>query len=303
MTGCDISYAQGTVNFDQLKKSVDFVIIRAGYTGAPDTQFKRNQAEARRVGLRRGYYWFTYPSNPTTDADQFVNTVGALQPGEFMCLDYEVPQGGVAYCKAFLDRVKSRTGTLPFLYTNENRTITLDWSSCKTYPLWVAIYDNSPTAPVNTGGWPYVIKQYTADGRVGGVAGAVDLDYATSDPTKYGKGGQMADITKAQEQVLSIAVTGSKPGSAYDYRNTKSNVQTSDIDALVNFWNSQSQVPKLKTQVSTLQTALDDANKKLQSAGQTTVQLDPQTKAQIDQTNQNTNWLVATFKKIFNIGS
>lgn len=192
MKGIDISYAQGTVNFDQLKTGVDFVIIRAGYTNAVDTQFKRNQSEARRVGIRRGYYWFTYPErigDSQKEADEFVNTVGELQDGEFLVLDYEVNTGSPQYCRDFLDRVQARTGIKGFLYTNQNRTVAMDWTPVRSagYPLWVAIYDNNPTAPVNTNGWPYVLKQYTADGRAPGIAGAVDLDYANDDPTKYGK--------------------------------------------------------------------------------------------------------------------
>lgn len=300
MEGCDISYAQGSVNFDQLKSAVDFVIIRAGYTGAVDTQFKRNQAEARRVGLKIGYYWFTYPSNATTDADQFVSTVGTLQSGEFLVLDYEVSEGGVSYCKAFLDRVKSKTGITPFLYTNQNHTVTLDWSSVKgTYPLWVAIYDNNSTATVNTNGWKYIIKQYTADGSLPGIAGAVDLDYASSDPTKYGKGASVADIFTPDQVNTLMAIAYNRQSTASDrsiYTKNDVNHTLADVYAKNKSFRAKA------SQYDAVKAALDAANKKLASVQQEPVQIDQATKDQIAQTASNTNWLVSTFKKIFNIG-
>lgn len=200
MIGCDISQFQGAVNFDQLKTSAGFVFIRAGYTNGSDSQFKRNQSEARRVGIPRGYYWFTYPDrihNSQADADQFVNTVGELQAGEIMILDFEVGSGDPAYCRDFLNRVRERTGLQPkscWLYTNQNRTITLNWSPVRDtgYPLWVAYFDNAPNNQINTNGWGYPMKQYTADGRLFGIDGAVDLDIFYGDNlNQYGKEGQV----------------------------------------------------------------------------------------------------------------
>lgn len=208
MHGCDISEFQGTVNFDQLKTGASFVIIRAGYTGGVDKQFKRNQSEARRVGMHRGYYWFAYPERQPVsehDADAFLNTIGELQPGEIVVLDYEVNTGSTGWCEGWLDRVKQRTGVKPYLYTNQGRTVSLNWTSVKAkgYPLWVAIFDNTPSKAVNTGGWNYPIKQYTADGQMPGIGGAVDLDiFRESDFTKYGKGGSMP---ASQDKVDDVA--------------------------------------------------------------------------------------------------
>lgn len=49
----------------------------------------------------------------------------------------------------------------------------------------------------------------------------------------------MDKITKAQEQVLSIMQTGSKPGRNYDYRFTGLPLTQANLDAMINFWKRQ----------------------------------------------------------------
>src|SRR5690242_16421245 len=61
--GVDVSKWEGTINWDTLKASTDFAIIRSSY-GCPDpgqtiaqytdSQLRRNQSEARRLGMLRG---------------------------------------------------------------------------------------------------------------------------------------------------------------------------------------------------------------------------------------------------------
>ena len=61
--GVDISYWNGSIDFDALKKEVDFVMIRAGTGLQLDTNFRRNISECNRVGLPCGIYWFCYALN------------------------------------------------------------------------------------------------------------------------------------------------------------------------------------------------------------------------------------------------
>lgn len=49
----------------------------------------------------------------------------------------------------------------------------------------------------------------------------------------------MDKITKAQEQVLSIMQTGSKPGSNYDYRFTGKPLTQANLDTCLQFWSKQ----------------------------------------------------------------
>jgi GH25 family lysozyme M1 (1,4-beta-N-acetylmuramidase) len=275
MRCCDISEYQGTVNFDQLKTAVGAVIIRAGYTGGTDAQFARNKSEARRVGLARGYYWFAYPSRAgaTADADRFLSVIGDLQAGEVLILDYEVNDGGPDWCKEFLDCLQARTGTKALLYTNQNRLVTLNWSALRAadYGLWVAIFDNDPNANVNTAGWPYAMKQYTADGRLPGISGPVDLDefYGTVDTFyKYGyQGGATMPTLTSREDLdflyQSDLGRGRVPGEGEDVYLGK-DYKFVDHD----LWNSgearqrrseaQQHLAAMQQQINTLQSTISD---------------------------------------------
>jgi len=69
---------------------------------------------------------------------------------------------------------------------------------------------------------------------------------------KWIKESAMAKITKEQEQELSIGVTGSRPGSNYNYRFTGLEATDANLNAFVQFWSSQSQVPALRAQIAEL---------------------------------------------------
>ena len=64
-TGIDVSYHNGTINWEQVKASgVDFVIIRCGYgrdeRGQDDRQWYRNVSECERLGIPFGVYLYSY---------------------------------------------------------------------------------------------------------------------------------------------------------------------------------------------------------------------------------------------------
>jgi len=71
-----------------------------------------------------------------------LSTIGTIQPGECLCLDYERINYGscVSWCKAFLDRIQAQTGLKAYLYINLGTLNQYDWSSIKNagYPLWLA---------------------------------------------------------------------------------------------------------------------------------------------------------------------
>ena len=167
--GIDISKWQGDMNFDKLKGLVDFVIIKAtegnGYT---DTKFKRNQSEARRVGLPLGYYHFARPdlnNSAESEANYFLKTLGEIRNGEVLCLDYEPTWGGdaVTWCYQWLNTVLANTGVRPLIYLNQSLA-KKDWTRVinENFGLWLAVYDYDPNkAPPKTG-WPSTaIKQYS----------------------------------------------------------------------------------------------------------------------------------------------
>ncbi|MCL4474213.1 MAG: glycoside hydrolase family 25 protein [Actinobacteria bacterium] len=187
--GIDISKAQGSIDWDTLLTSTDFVIMKAGGGNIglyPDPQFGRNQLEARRVGIARGYYYFAGGSDPVAEADYFYGLVGKLQPGEVVALDFEVDHPDpVGYSLAFLQRAEQLFGVKPLLYTNMNRIWTHDWRAVSTngYPLWGAIYDDDHNVMPLAGAWSVpAIKQFSDAGALPGIGeNPVDLDVLNTD--------------------------------------------------------------------------------------------------------------------------
>ncbi len=184
ITGIDVSQWQGTIEWNTVAKQVSFVMIKAGggdngmYT---DTQFARNQAEARRLGIYRGYYYYTGGGNPIQEAEHFASIVGKLQPGELVALDLEVDMANpVGYALQFCVRTEQLLGVKPLLYTNMDRVWSYNWQPlvANGYRLWGAIYDQDPSAYPPTGSWPELsIKQYSSQANMAGVqVNPVDLD-------------------------------------------------------------------------------------------------------------------------------
>jgi lysozyme len=162
-----------------------FAFIKAtGHADKQDPWFGRDWAAAGRAGLVRGAYHYADPSQSAVrQADAIVNAVGTTREANDLgiVLDLEStgglsPAGLAAWAHRFLDRVESRTGRLPILYTYVSF-----WSgpmrnnrSFGAYPLWLARYGAQP-APL--AGWDrWTFWQHTSSARVPGIVGAVDHD-------------------------------------------------------------------------------------------------------------------------------
>ena len=128
-----------------------------------------------------------------------------------LALDYENKDMGFAvgasYAKAFLDRVKERTGVTPLIYTQQSMVHTLGEIQRAGYPLWVAAYasEREFTAfePDQTcsGISPYkeaVIFQYTSNMHLKGYDGDLDADvfYGSEDDFRA-----LASVRKERDMV------------------------------------------------------------------------------------------------------
>lgn len=177
MYGVDLSH-WNKVNWKKLK--TDFVIIKATQgTSYIDPTFKTNQAECRKKGIKLGYYHFAdLDDNIYQQADHFIDTIGEIKEGEFVCLDAETGQNA-KWCKSWLEYVEDRVGFKPVLYAPVGT-----WEVALPYPLWIARYGlnngqiNYGYAP-NIGKWDkFIIWQYTSKGKIEGVTGNADLNIA-----------------------------------------------------------------------------------------------------------------------------
>ena len=145
------------------------------------------------------------------EADYFCDQVEPYLGTCALALDYENKDMGFAvgasYAKAFLDRVKERTGVTPLIYTQQSMVHTLGEIQRAGYPLWVAAYasEREFTAfePDQTcsGISPYkeaVIFQYTSNMHLKGYDGDLDADvfYGSEDDFRA-----LASVRKERDMV------------------------------------------------------------------------------------------------------
>ena len=89
-TGIDVSYAQGKINWPEVKNHIDFAIIRCGYgdniESQDDVYWKYNADECTRLGIPFGVYIYSYAANDTqsrSEAEHVLRLIrsGACWPG------------------------------------------------------------------------------------------------------------------------------------------------------------------------------------------------------------------------------
>lgn len=207
ISGNDIASFQKDINYDVYKNNSNFVILKVSEgVGFLDPKAKRNQSEARRVGLPLGFYHFARPdigNAPEKEAQWFLDQIGELMDGEVLALDYELNKTAdqkpehVDWCKKWLDYIFSKTACRPLIYMSESVVLKFDWKPLvdASYGLWIAKYLNNPTpdASYNTGKWSFAaMYQWTSKQHVPGVldgTGNVDGDVFFGDVATFKKYG------------------------------------------------------------------------------------------------------------------
>lgn len=219
--GIDISSHQGGLNVGAIW--ADFVIVKATEDDDYENPYKDSQAQATLgAGKRLGFYHFARPGDAQEQARYFVDSVRGYVGKATLWLDWEADavEQGPGWAKAFLDTVRSLTGSTPGIYMNGSAVNGYDWSAvAPQYPLWYAggpdysDYGSSysdPTVPtVSYWGSP-LIHQYTEDGRLPGYSGRLDLnrcrDRAALD--RMIGGGQVSATTPQPAYGAQLAVDG-----------------------------------------------------------------------------------------------
>src|SRR5690349_20505797 len=91
----DVSFYQGVIAFEQMRKKTDALIIRAGQRTWVDIKFKDNWREARRVGIKRGSYWFYDDrESPGKQAEIWAELLHPDMPELEIYVDWENSYGG-----------------------------------------------------------------------------------------------------------------------------------------------------------------------------------------------------------------
>lgn len=187
LRGIDISYYQGRIDWDRVAtQNIEYAFIRVSDGLANiDSQFARNWAEARRVGIRRGAYQYFRPNlSAVAQADLLLSRMGALMPGDLPpVIDVEAsgslsPATVAARVREWIDRVEGQLGVTPIIYTGPYfwRDSVGAPAFAANHPLWVAHYTTAcPLVPEPWTRWTF--HQFTDSGSVAGISGPVDTNY------------------------------------------------------------------------------------------------------------------------------
>ena len=197
--GIDVSEHQGRIDWNAVKASgIDFAILRVGF-GAPswggrvDYQFNRNISECERLGIPYGVYIYSYAFDNQQAADEasmVINCLSGHNPRLPVYYDLEDNsiiangrQTGIASrAQVFCNRISS-AGYEPGIYANLNwfnNILTDSVFKSSSWDHWIAQYNSQCDYTGNYSFW-----QYKSNGKVPGINGNVDMNYAYVDVSLY----------------------------------------------------------------------------------------------------------------------
>lgn len=200
MNGIDISHWQDGIDLSGVPS--DFVIMKAtegtGYVDkCCDKYFQKAVSLGKKVGV---YHFASGTATGQAEADFFLKNIQGYIGKAVLVLDWEASaiNKGVAYAKAFLDRVYDKTGVRPLIYMSKSVCRQFNWNSVSSYyGLWVAQYGSNATTGYQSNPWTDnkgygswnspAIFQYTSSGRIGTYKGNLDLNIAYMDKVAWDK--------------------------------------------------------------------------------------------------------------------
>lgn len=181
--GIDVSWHQGVIDWPVVASTgLEFAFVKATEGGNhADESFGKHWAALSQTNIRRGAYHYYRPLvDPQLQANNFLNQVGTLQPGDLPpVLDLEergqLPSAQfIAQVQVWLDRVEARTAARPIIYTGHkfyNRYLAGHFTD---YPIWIARYRSEE--PLLADGHTFTFWQYTDAGRLAGIQKPVDIN-------------------------------------------------------------------------------------------------------------------------------
>ena len=184
--GVDVSYYQGNIDWAAAKADgVEFAFVRiSDGLGTIDTKFEQNWAGTKTAGILRGAYQFFRPNQDAlAQADLFLDKLGTLEANDLPpVIDVEAagglgPAAVAAQVGIWIDRVKAATGMTPIIYTGFYFwRDSVGAAEFPGSPLWHAQYSSAECPNISPPWTDWAIWQFTASGRVAGIAGDVDTN-------------------------------------------------------------------------------------------------------------------------------
>lgn len=198
--GIDVSKWNKNIDWKKVKAAgISFAFVRVGYRGysggglGGDEYAASNMKNAAAAGVKVGAYIFSQAiteKEAIEEADYALSKVKGYNITMPIVFDFEYYSGGrlekakltkqdrTDICLAFCDRVKA-AGYTPMVYANKSM-LTSDMYASQVsakYPIWLAHY----TTQTNYTG-DYTYWQYSSTGKVNGISGNVDMNYAYVEP-------------------------------------------------------------------------------------------------------------------------
>lgn len=190
--GIDISYWQGTIDWQQVKEAgVEFAIIRAGWRGseqgvlAVDDYVHTNYAGASNAGIKVGAYFFSQAisvAEAEEEARYLLDIIKDWNVEMPVVFDWEyvsaasrtgkVDARTLTDCtKAFCEIIKA-AGYTPMIYFSADQSFNgIYLEELTDYQFWLAQYNTVLNYPYKIEMW-----QYTDTGSVPGISGNVDIN-------------------------------------------------------------------------------------------------------------------------------
>lgn len=186
--GIDVSYSQGKINWTEVKKHVDFAIIRCGYgdnvESQDDSRWKYNADECTRLGIPFGVYIYSYAANDSqsrSEAEHVLRLIRGYKLSYPVYLDLEeetpaIQNHAVRGAQIFGDILKN-AGYNIGIYANLNWFRNIIGSRLDHFTKWVAQYNTTFDYEGRCDMW-----QYSSAGQIPGIIENVDMNYDFSTP-------------------------------------------------------------------------------------------------------------------------
>ena len=186
--GIDVSRWQGQIDWKSVR--TDFVIIQAGFgreVSQKDIQFEANYNGCKANNIPCGAYWYSYAQTPE-DAEKEANACLAVINGKKFeyPIYYDVEEQAVlnfgkakvsAIIRAFFKKVEAAGYFVGLYMAASHLNSYVEDDIRNRYAVWVAhINTNKPSYSGSYGMW-----QYSWTGKINGISGDVDKDYAYID--------------------------------------------------------------------------------------------------------------------------
>lgn len=194
--GIDLSYANKVTDWQKVKNTIDFVILRAGYgKNNIDQNFVPYVKACTELGIPTWLYWFSYAFTSQMAANEADYCIAQAQKHGIMdgriTFDFEydsiryaesrgvnvTPNLVMAMTVSFCNKVQ-KSGYIPVVYTNKDfasRYFDIVQLKALGYEIWYAYYNKELDRDDVT------LWQYSSNGTVPGIAGSVDMNYMLAD--------------------------------------------------------------------------------------------------------------------------